>query len=613
MSGRFEEGSLYQLSPVRVKLESPETDRGESEEEEEMRVKGEEGEAMETASGRAGGGGGGLPFNVVVVHPSVVETGYSHHDNSSSAQPCPAEQAPRKRRMRFSEVEGQVVLTQVAERWDELHGQKSKFLYRGGKKQIWNDIARLVTAKSRRVRSGEDVRKNVLSSRSSLSMSDYTIDLQLTELGFPVPAPASQEQPALPVKPQPHRCSDCVLSFGTAFQLTEHRRLHTGERPYKCVQCGKMFCHLANYQQHLERHAGDPVHKCPSCQRVFSTELMLEKHLCSQGVQPPPGEFECGECGQAFWRRQELKRHEDRHRRERRYKCSECGKGFRKHASMRSHLEIHARAALFCCQDCPECFETDSQLLKHRFQHLGVKPFTCLACKRFFKWAGSFKKHRCDPKKVHCATCLQYFGSFRLYHRHKEETGCPGTPVPTMTPLCADCGETFPSREALRGHRPCHSLGRLLYTCVECGKTFRFPSLLLAHMRSHKPAQSLQCQGCSREFTRQGSFSRHVKYSCPLTGTRERAGEEEEEEEEEVRGGEEEEEGEEGAGVRGGEEEEGEGVEIKEEKVEDDEDEEEEHECLNCGELLQQSELHGHYMRHAEEGLLMEEEEEEFK
>ncbi|KAK6469844.1 myb-related mRNAion factor [Huso huso] len=166
MSGYFEEGSLYQLSPVRVKLESPETDRGESEDE--MRVKDEEGEAVETASGRAGGGSGGLPFNVVVVHPSVVETGYSHHDNSSSAQPCPAEQAPKKRRMRFSEVEGHVVLTQVAERWDELHGQKSKFLYRGGKKQIWNDIARLVTAKSRRVRSGEDVRKKWTSEKKLL-------------------------------------------------------------------------------------------------------------------------------------------------------------------------------------------------------------------------------------------------------------------------------------------------------------------------------------------------------------------------------------------------------------------------------------------------------------
>ncbi|KAK6469773.1 myb-related mRNAion factor [Huso huso] len=166
MSGYFEEGSLYQLSPVRVKLESPETDRGESEDE--MRVKDEEGEAVETASGRAGGGSGGLPFNVVVVHPSVVETGYSHHDNSSSAQPCPAEQAPKKRRMRFSEVEGHVVLTQVAERWDELHGQKSKFLYRGGKKQIWNDIARLVMAKSRRVRSGEDVRKKWTSEKKLL-------------------------------------------------------------------------------------------------------------------------------------------------------------------------------------------------------------------------------------------------------------------------------------------------------------------------------------------------------------------------------------------------------------------------------------------------------------
>ncbi|XP_041081619.1 zinc finger protein 501-like [Polyodon spathula] len=402
--------------------------------------------------------------------------------------------------------------------------------------------------------------------------------------GGAAPVGVEQPPPSDPETPEPHRCWDCARSFSTAFQLTEHRRLHTGERPYKCVQCGKMFCHLANYQQHLERHVGDPVHKCPSCQRVFGTELMLEKHLCSQGVQPPPGEFQCGECGQAFWRKQELKRHEDRHRRERRYKCSECGKGFRKYASMRAHLEIHSRVPLFCCPDCPERFETDSQLLRHSFQHLGVKPFTCLDCKRFFKWAGSFKKHRCDPKKVYCATCLQYFGSFRLYHQHKEETGCPGTPAPTVTPLCADCGETFPSREALRDHRPCHHLGQLLYTCVECGKTFRYPSLLLAHMRRHAPTQTMQCQGCSRKFTHKGSFSRHIKYCCLLTGTGERAGEGERERE-----------------IK---------VEIKEEKVEDDE-EEEEHECLNCGALLRQSELHGHYMRHAEEGLLMEEEEEE--
>ncbi|XP_041082362.1 myb-related transcription factor, partner of profilin-like isoform X2 [Polyodon spathula] len=164
MSGYFEEGCLYQ---PRIKLESPET--GESEEDSgEMHVKDEEGKVMEP--GKAGGGSSGLPFNVVVVHPSVVGTGYSHHDNSSSssAQQSPAGLAPKKRRMRFSEVEGQVVLTQVAERWDELHGQKSKFLFRGGKKQIWNDIARLVTAKSRRVRSGEDVRKKWTSEKKLL-------------------------------------------------------------------------------------------------------------------------------------------------------------------------------------------------------------------------------------------------------------------------------------------------------------------------------------------------------------------------------------------------------------------------------------------------------------
>ncbi|MBN3285247.1 ZN208 protein, partial [Polyodon spathula] len=346
--------------------------------------------------------------------------------------------------------------------------------------------------------------------------------------------------------PEPHRCWDCARSFSTAFQLTEHRRLHTGERPYKCVQCGKMFCHLANYQQHLERHVGDPVHKCPSCQRVFGTELMLEKHLCSQGVQPPPGEFQCGECGQAFWRKQELKRHEDRHRRERRYKCSECGKGFRKYASMRAHLEIHSRVPLFCCPDCPERFETDSQLLRHSFQHLGVKPFTCLDCKRFFKWAGSFKKHRVSHSRVktkvsfECPDCGEVFAHPLKFRAHKRRHGYAKRAITLHANKqtqsgekpykCLDCGKSYCYQTSLETHQRSHADSKDTFfreleklelskslECPECGKHFSRVAALQAHQQSHVDSRAAlakphACE-CGKGFVLFGSLTTHKK-SC---------------------------------------------------------------------------------------------------
>ena len=48
-----------------------------------------------------------------------------------------------------------------------------------------------------------------------------------------------------------HLCNMCGKGFKHKHHLTEHYRLHTGEKPYQCKSCGKRFSHSGSYSQHI--------------------------------------------------------------------------------------------------------------------------------------------------------------------------------------------------------------------------------------------------------------------------------------------------------------------------------------------------------------------------
>uniref|UniRef100_A0A8C1WMX5 C2H2-type domain-containing protein n=1 Tax=Cyprinus carpio TaxID=7962 RepID=A0A8C1WMX5_CYPCA len=159
--------------------------------------------------------------------------------------------------------------------------------------------------------------------------------------------PTDEHSKSLSARAKPFQCSQCGKGFSRIQHLSEHVRIHTGERPFECLVCGKTFTRERDLKTHQIVHMDAKAFHCAICVKNFSLLSSLRRHL----------------------------------RQNKPHQCSHCGKRFHKQAKLRIHLRVHTGEKPFQCSQCGKYFSQAVNLRKHhRTHHTEERPCSVVGC-----------------------------------------------------------------------------------------------------------------------------------------------------------------------------------------------------------------------------------------
>lgn len=138
-------------------------------------------------------------------------------------------------------------------------------------------------------------------------------------------------------------CTTCNKNFSKKYNLTQHIKIHIGEKPYSCDICYKSFIQKSDCTKHIKTHTKEKPYSCKICDKRFSLKPYLAQHIKFHTGEKP---YACTQCEKSFTTNNSRARHAKIHTGEKPYSCHRCSQCFITSCECRKHLATHKSASI---------------------------------------------------------------------------------------------------------------------------------------------------------------------------------------------------------------------------------------------------------------------------
>ncbi|XP_023703512.1 zinc finger protein 771 isoform X2 [Cryptotermes secundus] len=187
-----------------------------------------------------------------------------------------------------------------------------------------------------------------------------------------------------------YTCLICHQEFRRLGALKQHSSEHSEHETFSCPECMESFQREDDFKMHMKSH-GKTNLQCTVCGRYFKKTFNLTQHVRIHTGEKP---FLCSICGKSFGDSSTLSKHQKSvHNSERPFSCETCGKTFYHTGHLRVHLRQHTGEKPYSCHICGKAFAYPDSIKKHLLTHTDNRQFQCSVCGRRFRWRESLKQH----------------------------------------------------------------------------------------------------------------------------------------------------------------------------------------------------------------------------